>query len=109
TVFEDYEIPAFLDHARTMLHHPLLELVRSSLDAMRQNWRYDAVFRCVKTDLFMPFDEEDVDTYREKMDRLENYVLAHGIRGHRWREETPWKYQRYQGLDNIDVAQTDEE
>lgn len=40
TIFADYDIPVFLDRPRTMSHHPLLELIRASLDVIRQNWRY---------------------------------------------------------------------
>ena len=49
TVFHDYQIPVFLDQKRSMLHHPLIEFLRSSLDVILKNWKYEAIFRCLKT------------------------------------------------------------
>ncbi|HET7521983.1 MAG TPA: helicase-exonuclease AddAB subunit AddB, partial [Bacillales bacterium] len=109
TIFEDHGIPMFLDQKRTMLHHPLIELIRSSLDVIEQNWRYEAVFRCVKTDLLFPPDAGRIERLREGMDELENYVLAHGIQGKRWTDGQPWQYRRYRGLDDNRLPQTDEE
>lgn len=109
TIFEDHGIPIFLDQKRTMLHHPLIEFIRSSLDVIEQNWRYEAVFRCVKTDLLFPLDAGKPERLREGMDELENYVLAHGIHGKRWTDGNPWRYRRYRGLDDTEGVQTDEE
>ncbi|HEU5140828.1 MAG TPA: helicase-exonuclease AddAB subunit AddB [Bacillales bacterium] len=109
TIFEDHGIPIFLDQKRTMLHHPLMEFIRSSLDVIEQNWRYEAVFRCVKTDMLFPPEAGNVERLREEMDELENYVLAHGIHGGRWTDGKSWRYRRYRGLDDAEGVQTDEE
>ncbi|HEU5139569.1 MAG TPA: helicase-exonuclease AddAB subunit AddB [Bacillales bacterium] len=109
TLFEDHGIPIFLDQKRTMLHHPLMEFIRSSLDVIEHNWRYEAVFRCVKTDLLFPPEAGNVERLREDMDELENYVLAHGIHGGRWTDGKPWRYRRYRGLEDAEGVQTDEE
>lgn len=107
TIFQDYQIPAFIDEKRTMLHHPLIELIRSALDVVSGNWRYDAVFRLLKTGLIPdqskadPLDENAIDT-------LENYVLEYGIRGRKqWLGEKPWIFQRFRGFDQ--ATQTDQE
>ncbi|MVO99454.1 PD-(D/E)XK nuclease family protein [Paenibacillus lutrae] len=55
TTFTDYGIPHFFDQKRTVLHHPLAEFIRSALEVVLHNWGYDAVFRCVKTDLLLPW------------------------------------------------------
>lgn len=109
TIFQDHGIPIFLDQKRTMLHHPFIEFIRSSLDVIEQNWRYEAVFRCVKTDLMFPQRAGKVERLREGMDELENYVLAHGIHGTRWTDGKPWPYRRYRGLDDADLPQTNDE
>ena len=83
----DYDIPFFLDQKRSELHHPLVEFIRSALDIVKRRWRYEDVFRCVKTDLLLPLDGS-LD--RKDMDRLENYVLACGIHGYRWTDGRPW-------------------
>ena len=53
-VLTDYEIPHFFDQKRSVLHHPLVEFIRSALEVVQHNWHYDAVFRCIKTDLLLP-------------------------------------------------------
>lgn len=85
TVFTDYGIPFFIDRKRTVLHHPLVELIRSALQTVTDDWAYDPVFRFLKTDL--------APVSREEVDLLENYVLAHGIRGNRWVADRDWAYR----------------
>lgn len=108
TVFDDYSIPFFIDQKTPMLNHPLIELIRSSLEVVSGRWRYEAIFRAIKTDLLFSFDEPR-SQIRRKMDLLENYVLAHGIYGERWTNGERWTYRRYMGLEFTSVAQTDEE
>ena len=91
-VLEDRHIPFFIDGKRETVHHPLAELVRSAFEAVR-GWRYEPVFRCLRTGFF-PLTNEQVD-------RLENYVLEFGIRGaKRWSMAEPWHWYRRRSLDN---------
>lgn len=108
TIFADYQIPIFIDRKRSMLNHPVIELIRSSLDVIKDNWKYDAVFRCVKTDLFYPV-AKDSTQLRKQMDKLENYVLANGIHGKRWKDKELWQYRKYRGLEEQELTQTDYE
>jgi ATP-dependent helicase/nuclease subunit B len=108
TVFFDYEIPYFIDQKRPMFHHPLIELIRSSLEIINSYWRYEPIFRAVKTDLLFPLQDETQEL-REKMDRLENYVLAYGIKGNRWLTKERWNYRRIRGLELENLPQTDAE
>lgn len=85
-VFQDYGIPFFMDRKRDMLHHPLVELIRSALETISSDWSYQPLFRYLKTDL--------VPIEREQVFQLENYVLAHGIRGQKWLEKEDWNYRR---------------
>lgn len=91
TVFADYDIPFFIDRKRTVMHHPLVELIRSALEVLEENWAYEPVFRYLKTDL--------VPISREEVDLLENYVLAHGLRGKSWTQGQDWNYRRHYTLD----------
>lgn len=94
TIFLDYNIPVFIDQKKPMLYHPIVELIRSSLDVVNHNWNYEAVFRCVKTDLLVYRGDNEVDERqqnREALDRLENYVLSKGIQGRRWTDHHTWK------------------
>ncbi|MEK8129416.1 helicase-exonuclease AddAB subunit AddB [Paenibacillus filicis] len=106
--FADYGIPLFLDQKRSVLHHPLVEFVRSALEVARQHWRYDAVFRCIKTGFFLPMQKRDDKesgqagerVSRLGFDQLENYVLAFGIQGSRWREGTDWTYRYHTSIEH---------
>lgn len=108
TVLADYGIPLFLDYKRPMLHHPLVELIRSSLEVIRNNWRHDAVIRCLKTELLFPVDG-DKHAWREGVDRLENVALAYGIQGSRWYQPEPWQYRSKATLDEGGREQTERE
>ncbi|SDJ87946.1 helicase-exonuclease AddAB subunit AddB [Sediminibacillus albus] len=107
TVFSDYGIPVFIDEKRTMMNHPLLELIRSALDMAEGNWRYDAVFRLLKTG-FIPQGDSRYPLNEDAIDELENYVLEYGVRGRdRWYSDQEWKFQRFRGFDQ--ASQTDKE
>ncbi len=82
-LFPLYEIPAFLDETRHILLNPCLEFVRGALNAAEKDFSCEAVFRFLRTGM--------TDVTPEETDRLENYVLAAGIRGRsRWERE--WTY-----------------
>lgn len=77
--FEQNQIPCFLDDKKTMLDHPLVELIRAALEIMYRDFSYESVFRYLRCGLA-------ADNI-EMTDRAENYVLALGIRGRkRWGE-----------------------
>ena len=62
----------------------------------------------IKTELLFPL-QENPDRMREKMDRLENYVLAYGIKGSKWIKKDRWRYRRIRGLEMDRNIQTDAE
>lgn len=107
TIFSDYDIPVFIDEKRTMLNHSLIEFIRSLFDVVESNWRYEAVFRVLKTG-FIPVSDETYPLTNDGIDELENYVLEYGMRSReRWFGTENWKFQRFQGFD--DAVQTDRE
>jgi ATP-dependent helicase/nuclease subunit B len=107
-IFADYQIPYFIDQKRTMLNHPLIEMIRSSLEVINSFWNYEPVFRVIKTELLYPLGENPTKM-REKMDKLENYCLAYGIKGSKWTKKDRWVYRRIRGLELEESAQTDVE
>ncbi|MGG1676627.1 helicase-exonuclease AddAB subunit AddB [Neobacillus sp. NRS-1170] len=107
-VFADYQIPYFIDQKRTMLNHPLIELIRSSLEVINSFWRYESVFRVIKTELIYPLQDSPAKM-REKLDKLENYVLAYGINGSKWTKKDRWSYRRIRALEMEKNVQTDAE
>ncbi|RFU67566.1 helicase-exonuclease AddAB subunit AddB [Bacillus sp. V59.32b] len=108
TVFRDFQIPIFIDTKRSMLNHPLIELIRSTLEILLANWRYEPVFRSIKTELLYPIDQNQ-NSMREQVDRLENYVLSRGIKGTKWTSKERWIYRRLRGLELDERIQTDKE
>lgn len=87
-VLRSYGIPSFIDRRKGVAEHPLVRLLRGALDVVRRFWKYEDVFRCVKTDFLLPLDGS---ISKEDMDILENYVLASGIEGARWQGERAWR------------------
>lgn len=83
-VFHEYNIPCYIDTRYSAATHPLVEFLRSALEAVLSNLSSTTVIQLLKTDLF-PLD-------RLETDRLENYVRAHGIRGRRWLDKKPWTF-----------------
>ncbi|EGD48701.1 ATP-dependent nuclease subunit B [Ruminiclostridium papyrosolvens DSM 2782] len=81
-IFEQYNIPCFIDSKTEITNHPLVRMVLSMLEIFTENWSYEAVFRYLKSGLT---GIEDT-----RIDLLENYVLACGIRGSRWTQEAEW-------------------
>lgn len=82
-IFTEYEIPCFIDRKIDITNHPLVRMILSMLDIFNENWSYEAVFRYLKTGL--------TGLDRSSIDRLENYVLACGIRGSRWTKDEEWR------------------
>ncbi|MEK4484853.1 helicase-exonuclease AddAB subunit AddB [Psychrobacillus sp. FSL H8-0484] len=108
TIFPQYDIPVFISQKKSMLHHPLIELSRTVLEIIRTDWKYEPMFRAIKTDLFFP-PGAPKNKWRERADRLENFVLSFGIYGDRWHDARRWIYKKYRGLEFYSKVQTDEE
>mgnify|MGYP000852614717 CR=1 FL=1 len=82
SIFEEYEIPCFIDSKSEISNHPLIRLVLSMLEIFINNWSYESVFRYLKSGL--------LDYDNKMIDKIENYVLACGIRGSKWTQNTDW-------------------
>lgn len=92
--FALYEIPIFTDYKRSILLNTFVEYVRSLLEILEQNFSYESIFRYLRTGL-SEFSTDQVD-------RMENYVLARGIRGYKkWSE--PWEIRTDQ-TDETELA-----
>ena len=79
-VFDEAEIPYFLDEKHTVLMNPFVEYLRAALEMAAEGFSYESVFRYLRCGMS--------DVTRDEADRLENYVIALGIRGFRqWSEK----------------------
>ncbi len=93
--FEQNGIPFFLDDKKNILDNPMVELIRAALEVIQHDFSYESVFRFLRTGL--------VSEDREMLDRMENYVLALGIRGYR-RFHEPWE-RVYRGGANLNMVE----
>jgi ATP-dependent helicase/nuclease subunit B len=116
TTLTDYGIPHFFDQKKTVTHHPLVEFIRSAMEVVKSGWRYDHIFRCVKTDMLIPPNEQSAheqnpskEVVRQSLDRLENYVLAYGIQGKRWTDGIPWTHVPHYSLEDVPQERSDKE
>lgn len=82
-ILEEYHVPCFIDARRETAAHPLVVLLASLLDILVYDFRYEAVFSYLKSGL--------TSLSMEEVDLLENYVLAYGIKGYKWRLES-WEF-----------------
>ena len=84
--FAKYKIPCFIDEKHSLFLNPFVEYIRASVDMVAENFSYESVFRMLRCGLS--------DVEEEELDRLENYVVAMGIRGlPKWQEEWVRSYR----------------
>ena len=68
-----YEIPYFLDTTKEVLFHPFIEFIRGTLEVIASDFTYHSVMRLLRTG-YCGLEQQEID-------KLENYLLATGIRG----------------------------
>ncbi|MDO4189055.1 MAG: exodeoxyribonuclease V subunit gamma [Lachnospiraceae bacterium] len=102
-VFTEYGIPYFIDKKFPVLLNPFIEFVRALIDIINEDFAYSAVFRYLRSPI------NDYNT--SDIDRFENFVLKHGVKGYKtWTADWTEKYRRYykKGTENGD-NQVDEQ
>lgn len=83
-LFASYGIPCFVDKEVSLLTHPVFQFGAGLFRIAAEKWSFAAVFALLKSGLF-PVAENDCD-------RLENYCLAHAIKGRRFYQTEDWVY-----------------
>lgn len=97
-VFEEADIPYFLDEKHTILMNPFVEYLRAALEMVTQGFSYESVFRYLRCGMS--------DITRAEADRLENYVIALGIHGYsQWEEK--W-VRIYHGMEPEKIQEMNE-
>lgn len=100
-VFNQYDIPYFMDKKREIIHNQIVILIISVIEILAKSWSYESVFKYLKTGLLdLEFDDIDI---------LENYVLANGIRKKQWLDEKPWNFKINYGNFKEDNPQEEQE
>ena len=83
-VFNEYEIPYYIDKKRDILNNPFVVLVTSLFEVYNKNWNYESLFKYLKTGL--------TGLGTKYIDIIENYVLAYGVNKKHWLSEEEWDY-----------------
>ena len=98
--FQEAGIPFFLDDKKKIVENPLVELIRSVLEVISEDFSYESMFRYLKCGLAGDWERTD----RHLMtDRMENYVRALGIRGFKqWSQ--PWE-RTYRGGETLNLVE----
>lgn len=92
-------IPGFMDRKRDVLKNPFVEFLRALLQAVQEDFSYESMFRLLRSGM-AGVDREDVD-------RLENYVVARGVRGLAgWKREwkRPLKHMEEGGMEELNAV-----
>ncbi|SDP47971.1 helicase-exonuclease AddAB subunit AddB [Clostridium gasigenes] len=100
-IFNEYNIPYFIDKKREVLSNPLIILIISTLEILISNWSYESVFKYLKSGL--------IGIKTEYIDILENHVLANGIKGYKWTGELLYKSKEETTEKDILIAEIMEE
>ena len=72
-VFARLRIPGFMDRKKDVLKNPFVEFLRALLAVIQEDLAYEPMFRLLRSGM--------TGISREETDRLENYVIARGVRG----------------------------
>lgn len=93
--FDENKIPVFIDETKDVMGNPLIRLIKSSLEILQKGFDYESMFQYLRTGL--------VSAETEKIDRMENYVRALGIRGFgRW--DKVWD-RVYEGAEHLNLEE----
>ena len=94
--------PCFIDYKKDIMSNPLVELIRTLLEIFRKNFDYESMFRYLRCGL--------VDMEEEKVDKLENYVIALGIKGKkRWQKLWNRTYRKDIEIDIEEINESREQ
>ena len=91
--FTQLNIPCFIDYKKDILNNPFVELLRSAIAIVSEDYSYESVFGYLRTGL-AGISTEDIDL-------LENYIIATGIRGSK-RYSEPFT-RNYRGREKVDL------
>ena len=97
--FFKMDIPVFVDDKASLLENSFVEMLRSAMEVIVKDFTYESVFR------YLRCGYSKIDA--EKVDVLDNYVLATGLRGKkRWSDNFIKRYRDYQSEDFMLLNET---
>ncbi len=97
SIFNEYEIPNFIDKKRDVKSNPIIVLITSALEIKNKRYSYEVMFRYLKSGL--------IGVSVDEVSLIENYVILNGIKGKKWLEEK-WEYR---AINNYNADMSEEE
>ncbi|QUH25644.1 helicase-exonuclease AddAB subunit AddB [Serpentinicella alkaliphila] len=92
-VFDEYDIPFFIDEKRDIMSNPIIEVILASLRIVYKGYQYVDVISFLKTG-FSSLTKSEIE-------EIENYVLQFGIKGSLWFKD--FTIDLNKNLDEINV------
>jgi ATP-dependent helicase/nuclease subunit B len=89
-IFNEYNIPIFIDEKKKLNQNVLMQFILSIFDIFSNNYSIDSMFLYLKSNL--------LNIEKEEIYKLENYCLKWGIKGNKWQKE--FKYQKVSAEQN---------
>lgn len=97
-IFNQFEIPVFIDEKRELSQNPIIQYVLSLLEVINKNWSHESVFNYIKTG-FLNIEQEDIF-------KLENYCIRWGIKHNKWLKD--FKFGITDNGDNKEIERLNE-
>ncbi|MBR2452711.1 MAG: exodeoxyribonuclease V subunit gamma [Clostridia bacterium] len=93
-IFEEYEIPFFLDRKTVLTKSPFMQMLLSVLEILAYGFSYERIMRMARSGFF-PICQNDCDIF-------ENYVLAASINHSAWNSRDDWTFNPDPIIFNMD-------
>jgi ATP-dependent helicase/nuclease subunit B len=74
-IFEENDIPCFLDQKQSIMSNAAVEFIRAAIDIASDDFSYKSVFRFLKSGM-TEFTADEISLF-------ETYVIANGVKGYR--------------------------
>ncbi|WP_326716652.1 PD-(D/E)XK nuclease family protein [Vagococcus jeotgali] len=115
-VFDNSDIPFYLNEETQMKYHPLVEWLISLFQINQRFYQSKDVMRFLRTELLFPSTvyaesssfTEATRLFRKQVDLTENVVLAQGYTGKDWISNQDWNYVTYQ-FSSLEVTENTQE
>lgn len=95
-IFEKNNIGIFLDEKISAKNNPVIILILSILNMKKENYSYSSMFHYLKSGL--------VNIDNDEVSKLENFVIANGIKGKKWFDYWEKKINK-----SVDLVEEDKE
>ncbi len=118
TIFDEMDIPYYIDEEKKMEEHPLVEFILSLFSLEKYHYRQTDVLRFLRTELYIPLSlkkeysdwKSATKAYRFLVDLTENKSLAYNYHGTDWTNDEPWQLLEYdfEAGESVETKQMEE-